>query len=130
MKEHTVRLTPAPDPDPLTIETGDTVVFVNTSAGVEIVRSNDGMTFTTGAVHPGASSMPILFSAPSPAVAYTTTSGMTGTVVVNPGPVGFFDTIKPYFTAVDRNAMIDPAHTFGVVTFDLWSRADCEAHWD
>jgi len=130
MTEHTVRLTPAPVPDPLTIETGDTVIFVNESASVENVRSDDGTTFTTGTIHPGTHSMPILFSAPSPAVTYTTTSGMRGTVIVNLGPVSFFATIKPHFTAVDRNAMIDPAHTFGIATFDLWSRADCQAHWD
>ena len=131
MTEHIVRLTsaPAPAPDPVTVETGDTIVFSNESAGVENVCSNNGMTFTTGAIHPGTRSLPILFSAASPAVAYTTTSGKTGTVIVNPGPVSFFATIKPYFTAVDRNAMIDPAHTFGIITFDLWSLADCRTHW-
>src|SRR5688572_28433531 len=118
MTEHTVRLTTAPAPDPVTVETGDTVIFVNDSAAVQNVRSDDGMTFTTGAIHPGTRSMPIVFSAAGPGVPYTTTSGMKGTVVVNRGPVTFFATIKPYFTAVDRNAMIDPAHTFGVISFD------------
>jgi len=130
MTEHTVRLTTAPVPDPVTVETGDTIIFVNDSAAVENVGSDDGLTFTTGAVHPGTRSLPIVFSSASPGVPYTTTSGLKGTVVVTPGPVTFFATIKPYFTAVDRNAMIDPAHTFGIIAFDLWSPADCQANWD
>jgi hypothetical protein len=130
MPEHTVRLTPAPVPDPVTVQTGDTIIFSNESAAIENVSSNDGMTFTTGRIHPGTRSLPILFSTASPGVAYTTTSGRTGTVVVVPGPVRFFETIKPYFTAIDRNAMNDPAHTHGIITLDLWSPDDCRANWD
>lgn len=130
MPRHNVRLTPAPNPDPISVMTGDTIVFSNESAGVENVSSNDGVTFTTGKIHPAADSLPILFSALNPGIGYTTTSGQVGTVVVTLGPVSFAATIKPYFTPLDRNAMIDPAHTFGVITFDLWSRSDCETHFD
>jgi hypothetical protein len=131
MSEHTVRLTPAPVPDPITVETGDSVIFDNTAGtAVENVSSNDGVTFTTGRIHPGSTSMPIRFDSACPGVAYTTTSGRTGTVIVNRGAVRFFDTIKPYFTPFDRSSMMDPAHTFGVITFDLWSPADCQTHWD
>jgi hypothetical protein len=129
MPRHIVRLTPAPTPDPITVATGDTIVFDNASAGIENVTSNDGMTFRTGSVHPGTRSMPISFTAVSPGVPYTTTSGQTGTVIVNQGPVHFFATIKPYFTVLDRTAMMDPAHTFGILTLDLWSPADCQTHW-
>ena len=43
--------------------------------------------------------------------------------------VSFEQKIKPYFTQDERDAMIDPDHTGGV-TLDLWSRDDCESHFD
>jgi hypothetical protein len=38
--------------------------------------------------------------------------------------------IKPYFTELDRNKMMDSDHTFGIITFDLWSASDVQNNWD
>lgn len=48
------------DPNPITIDAGDTVVWTNSTATVQTASSRDGgQTFTTGAVQPGANSLPI-----------------------------------------------------------------------
>jgi hypothetical protein len=42
--------------------------------------------------------------------------------------VGFAQTIKPYFTQLDRDKMLDGDHTGGF-TLDLWSASDCQQNW-
>ncbi|MDQ3820071.1 MAG: hypothetical protein M3362_20670 [Acidobacteriota bacterium] len=37
--------------------------------------------------------------------------------------------IKPYFTELDRNQMMDSNHTYGVLTLDLWSSQDVQNNW-
>ena len=41
----------------------------------------------------------------------------------------FATTIKPYFSASERNAMMDANHTGGF-TLDLWSRDDVQNYYD
>jgi|SoiMethySBSTD1v2_1073268.scaffolds.fasta_scaffold1552001_2 hypothetical protein len=133
MAEHSVIIDHSLHPAQISISTDDTIVWINSSQQVQTVTSDDnGQTFTTGPIQINSRSLPIVFSKVSTGVPYTCTSGLKGTVIVQARPiaVSFAATIKPYFTAVDRNAMIDPQHTFGIITFDLWSRDDCEANWD
>jgi hypothetical protein len=132
MIEHTVSVDAALSPDPLEVETDDTVVWVNASGQAQSIGSVDGgQAFTTGPIQPGEQSLPITFASVAPEILYTCTSGLRGTVVVRApgGATSFTASIRPYFTAVDRAAMNDPAHTFGIAVFDLWSRNDCEANW-
>jgi hypothetical protein len=128
MAEHSVTISNVLNPANITISVDDTIVWINSSAQVQGVASDDGgATFTTGPIQINSRSLPIVFSPASAGVSYTCTSGLKGTVAV---AVSFSATIKPFFTDVDRNAMMDPAHTLGIITLDLWSRDDCQAHWD
>jgi hypothetical protein len=133
MAQKSVTITNALNPAMIVIDAGDTILWINSSQQVQTVTSDDGgMTFTTGPIQVNSESLPIVFQAPSAGVPYTCTSSLHGTVVVGPPRVvvSFATTIKPFFTAIDRNAMIDPQHTLGIITFDLWSRDDCQANWD
>jgi hypothetical protein len=128
MTEHSVIIGTGLNPAQIAIASGDTIVWTNSSQQVQTVTSDDGgNTFTTGPIQVGASSLPIVFSAEPTSVPYTCTSGLHGTVAV---AVSFDGTIKPFFTALDREKMMDSTHTFGVITFDLWSPDDCKTHWD
>jgi hypothetical protein len=128
MAQQTVTIGAALNPAQLTINENDTVVWINASAQVQTVTSQDGgATFTTGPIQVNSRSLPILFANASAGVGYTCTSGLNGTVIVR---TSFENSVRPFFTAVDRNAMMDSEHTFGLITFDLWSAADCQAHWD
>lgn len=132
MKAHQVSIGTELNPDPIVVAVGDTVTWINGLTPVQTVSSDDGgQTFTTGPIQPGGHSLPITFLADR-TVPYTCKSrGLHGIVIARRegGVVGFAARIKPYFTAEDRAAMNDANHTFGIIVFDLWSRADCEANW-
>jgi hypothetical protein len=115
------------NPAQIAIVSEDTVVWTNSSTQVQTVSSDDGgATFTTGPIQIGSFSLPIVFSGEATNVPYSCTSALHGSVRIT---VSFDATIKPFFTVVDRTAMMDPAHTFGI-SFDLWSAGDCQANWD
>jgi hypothetical protein len=128
MAEHSVTINNNLNPAQISIIVDDTIVWINSSQQVQTVTSDDGgQTFTTGSIAINSQSLPIIFSQVSGGVPYTCTSGLHGTVIVK---ISFAATIKPYFTQLDRDAMMNPQHTLGIITFDLWSRADCQANWD
>jgi len=70
------------DPDPITIAAGDIVVWTNNTAIVQTASSSDGgQTFTTGAVQPGANSLPIAIPA---STSYTVApAGVSGNITVS-----------------------------------------------
>jgi hypothetical protein len=43
--------------------------------------------------------------------------------------IGFASTIQPYFTQLDRDQMMDSAHTGGF-TLDLWSASDVQQNFN
>lgn len=127
MAQHTVTITAELTPPQITIAPHDVLVWINESQQVESVTSDDGgVTFTTGPIQVNSFSLPIDFAASPSTVPYTCRSGLQGIVTVE---VHFETAVKRFFTEADRDAMNDPAHTFGIITFDLWSRDDCEANW-
>lgn len=128
MAHHSVVIDTVLNPSAITIVEGDRIVWTNSSAQVQSASSDDGgVTFATGPIQPGADSLPIAFDDPTASLPYSCPSGLHGTIAVL---VSFERTIKPFFTEIDRNAMMDATHTFGVITFDLWSHDDCRANWD
>jgi hypothetical protein len=119
------------NPAQITVSIDDAIVWTNASTQVQMVTSDDGgATFATGPIQVRSDSLPVVFSNASAGVPYTCSAGLKGMVIVTRDPVSFARTIKPFFTDVDRQAMIDPVHTFGVITFDLWSPTDCRDNWD
>jgi hypothetical protein len=130
MAEHNVTITAGGlTPSTITIRKDDTIVWINSTTLAQTASSDDGETFTTGLIPASSQSLPIIFLNTSEGIPYSCPSGLTGTVIVE-GAVSFIGNIKPFFTEIDRNAMMDATHTFGIITFDLWSRDDCEANWD
>lgn len=123
MTEHTVTIAAALNPDPLTIITGDTVVWVNNTPAVQTAGSIDGgQTFTTGPIQPNADSMPITVRKSTP---YTVSpAGLSGNITVNMA-LSFAADIKPLFTAMDQDHMLNQ-----IGLFDLWSYADVKANAD
>jgi plastocyanin len=87
MKQHTVAIRSAFDPQTINIVVGDAIVWVNQTLQADNVSSDDGgQTFMTGPVQAGASSLPITFVAEDlKGVAYSSTSGLHGLVVVEQG---------------------------------------------
>jgi len=137
MAEHTVTIGGVLTPAQIDIDADDAIVWINTSPQVQTVSSDDGgTTFTTGPIQVNSRSLPIVFPVGGASVPYTCTSGLHGAVTVRAqaqpqgGGVSFAADVKPFFSALDRDSMRDAQHTFGVITFDLWSRDDCEANWD
>jgi hypothetical protein len=134
MAENNVIITFDLNPSQITINVDDTIVWINSSTQIQTVSSDDGgQTFTTGTIEVNSQSLPIVFSEPSSGISYTCTSGLHGAVIVQgqlDAAIGFEAKIKPYFTELDRNSMMDAVHTFGIIVFDLWSASDCRANWD
>jgi len=70
------------DPDPITIAAGDVVVWTNNTATVQTASSSDaGQTFTTGAVQPGANSLPI--TVPASTSYAVAPAGVNGNITVS-----------------------------------------------
>jgi len=67
------------NPNSLTINQGDAVVWANNTATVQDVSSNDaGQTFTTGPIQPSADSLPITVPSSTP---YTVSpAGLAGNI--------------------------------------------------
>jgi len=136
MAEHTVTISGVLTPAQIDIDADDTIVWNNASPQVQTVSSDDGgTTFSTGPIQINSHSLPIVFPVGGANVPYTCTSGMHGTVTVRAqaqpaSGVSFAADVKPFFSALDRDSMNDAQHMFGLITFDLWSRDDCQAHWD
>lgn len=82
VKQATVTITTALQPDPVKIHAGDIVVWVNSTKAVQTVSSNDGgQTFTTGPVQPDANSLPI--TVPKTTAYSVSPAGLKGTVSVS-----------------------------------------------
>ena len=88
MAGHNVTIDDSLNSVQISINTGDTIVWINLSQKLQTVSSDDGgQTFTSGPIAINSQSLPIIFSTASAGVTY-------------------------------------------VITFDLWSPADCQANWD
>lgn len=72
-------LTTGFSPNPVTVHTGDSIEWLNSTNQVEDAT---GQTFTTGPIQPAATSLPISFDFPDPALNYSSSTGLQGTVVV------------------------------------------------
>jgi plastocyanin len=82
VNQNSVTIANALIPSSITIAPGDTVVWVNQTAGVQTASSNDGgQTFTTGPIQPGASSLPI--TVPGSTGYRVSPAGFPGTITVN-----------------------------------------------
>lgn len=71
-------------PDPVEIQTGDMIVWTNQTSALQDATSADGgLTFQTGPLPSGSSSLPITFADPG-SIAYRSTQNpsLQGTVVV------------------------------------------------
>jgi hypothetical protein len=66
-------------PNPVTINAGDSVDWLNST---NVVQDATGDTFTTGPIQPASSSMPLSFDFADPGLNYTSTTGLSGTVIV------------------------------------------------
>lgn len=74
------------DPDPARITSGSSIVWINkTSVTQDATSSDDGLTFQTGPIPPGQSSLPITFDDGIAEIPYlsTTTPALRGTVIVS-----------------------------------------------
>jgi plastocyanin len=82
IKSQTVSIGASLNPGSLTITAGDIVVWVNNTSQAQTVSSVDaGQTFTTGAIQPGAKSLPITVPA---STAYNVAPAMlSGNITVN-----------------------------------------------
>ena len=67
------------NPNPVTVNTGDTIQWIN---GTTDVQDLTGPTFTTGPIQPGSTSLPLAFDFADPAMGYSSSTGLTGTVIV------------------------------------------------
>jgi plastocyanin len=82
MMQVNVSIDAALNPDPIQINAGDIVVWTNNTTAVQTASSNDaGQTFTTGAIQPGANSLPI--TVPSSTGYTVQPAGLRGKVTVN-----------------------------------------------
>jgi hypothetical protein len=123
MKQLTVTITTVLTPDPVTIDAGDIVVWVNNTSDPQTASSNDaGQTFTTGPIQPNANSLPI--AVPASTVYSVSPAGLQGSITVTM-PLSFGTDIKPLFTAMDQDHMLNQ-----VGLFDLWKYDDVKAHAD
>jgi hypothetical protein len=68
------------NPNPVTIQAGDTVQWRNAT---QQEQDASGLTFTTGPIQPGSDSLPIVFDFADPHIAYSSTTGFQGVVVVS-----------------------------------------------
>jgi plastocyanin len=76
---HQILITGMLNPDPLTMNRGDAVVWTNNTAAVQNVNSNDaGQTFTTGPIQPNANSLPI--TVPTSTSYSVSPAGLAGTI--------------------------------------------------
>ena len=122
MKQVSVSIAAALNPDPIIIAAGDIVVWTNNTAMVQTASSNDGgQTFTTGAIQPGANSLPI--TVPASTSYAVSPAGLQGNITVNNMALSFATDIKPMFTAMDQDHMLNQQGLF-----DLWLYDDVKAN--
>jgi plastocyanin len=86
MSQVVVKITQAAfSPDPVIIHPGDLIVWTNQSGNPQDATSTDGgVTFQTGPLPAGATSLPITFSNPSLGIPYASTRSavLRGKVIV------------------------------------------------
>jgi plastocyanin len=73
-------------PSPVTVDVGDFIAWINQNDSVQDATSSDGgITFQTGPIQPGGTSLPITFSNPG-RIGYgsTTNPALAGIVIVTP----------------------------------------------
>ena len=92
------------NPDPVDIQTGDTITWTNNTQQVQEVS---GPTFVTGQIQPATDSLPIVFDFADPHINYTSNTGVAGVVAVS-DPVAFvhWPQIRALFTAEDVQHML------------------------
>lgn len=93
------------NPNPVTIEVGDTITWSNNTQHVHVVT---GPTFTTGQIQPNADSLPIVFDFADPQILYASSAGPQGTIVVNSiqEAIVHWPQVKALFTDEDVQHMI------------------------
>ena len=108
-------------PNPVTIHVGDTIQW---TSATQQAQDASGPTFTTGAIDPGSDSLPIVFDFADPHIAYTSTTGFQGVVVVN-DPAALqvhWPQVRALFTDEDVQHMIPLGLNLGDKT-DVCSNA-------
>lgn len=79
-------LSPGFSPNPVTVKAGDSIIWTNqTSNSQDATSADGGVTFQTGPLPAGKTSLPITFFDENAGIPYnsTTTPGLRGTVIVS-----------------------------------------------